>query len=635
MLQTIHDWASGWLAMAVFALLIIPFAFWGINYYFDGGKEPVVAKVNDKDIKFNQFQRAFSNYRLQMQALVGKNLGPSEDELIKQQTLEKLIESELLNQATKSAGLQVSDEQVRETIRNIEVFKGEEGFKKDFYEQSVSQLGMPPALFEEQMRLDMASEQLQSAVVESAFVSRNEAEYAARLKNQKRDIYYTILSADKFKESIEVSDDDIEFYYKDNSNLYIKPEEVKIAYIELSLKQLADEVEVNEEELRDYYAANKADYDVDEQRKISQIQIKTGEDATEEAIEKARTKANEILQLINTGKSFEEIANQYAEDADPNFSISEHGFLSKGILPEEVEKVAFSMQKGQVSDVIQSKSGIHILKLHDIKGGVANTFENVREDVEKNYRLLKAEERYFDLADQLATLTYEHPDTLEIVAEEIDINIQKSEFFTHSGGKEGLLAEPKILSVSFSEDVLINGHNSEVIELADNRVVVLRVDEHVAEAKRPMNEVRDDIIKDIKFTRASEKAHEQGQEILTQLREGKSFEMIAEETDVEWQHSVDITREDVSVNRAVLRTVFSLGKPKGNTPVFGGTSLGTGDYAVIAVLEAEKPESGTIDEDDFRDVKIQLQRSRAIDSWGGVIQELRNKADIRVFEDNI
>ncbi|MBM2829388.1 MAG: PpiC-type peptidyl-prolyl cis-trans isomerase [Gammaproteobacteria bacterium] len=635
MLQTIHGWASGWLATVVFGLLIIPFAFWGINYYFDGGEEPVVAKVNDEEIKLSQFQRAFDNYRLQMQSLMGQNLGPAEEGILKQQVLGRLIESELLNQVTQSAGLRVSDDQVRETIKNIELFKGEEGFKKDLYEQSVLQLGMPPALFEQQMRLEMASEQLQSAIVESAFVSKNETEYAARLKNQKRDLYYTILSADKFKESIEVSDEDVESYYKNNDKLYVKPEEVKIAYIELSLNQLADEVEVNEEALGDYYEANKANYDVDEQRKISQILIKTDENAAAESVEKAKTKANDILQLVNSGKTFEDIAKQYAEDTDPNFSISDHDFLSKGILPEEVDAVAFSMQKDQVSDVVQSKSGFHILKLHDIKGGVANTFENAREAVEKDYRHAKGEERFFDLSDKLATLTYEHPDTLEIAAEETGTNIQHSEFFSRNGSTEGLTADPKIQSASFSEDVLINGHNSEMIELDDNRVVVLRDEDHNAEARRPLDEVRDNVIEDIRFTRASEKTHAKGQEILAQLHEGKSFEAVATEADVEWQHSVDITREDVTVNRAVLRTAFNLGKPQDNKPVFGGAAMGTGDYAVIAVLKAENPEPDAIDKEKISELKSQLQRSRAMNSWGEVLQELQNKAEIKIFPDKI
>ena len=239
MLQKIRDRTTGWVASAIMVLLIIPFAFWGINYYFSGGQEPVVATVNGVDIKLTQFQRTFSNYRLQMQAYLGKSLTPEDEVYLKQQTLDKLIESELLNQVTTASGLRIDDQQVKEAIKNIDVFKGEDGFNKQFYEESVLRLGMPPAVYEQQMRLDMMSEQLQSAIVESDFITSQELEAAVVLENQLRDITYTIIPVDRFRDSIQVTDSDIEQFYKNNSHLYIKPESVKIAYLELALDKLA------------------------------------------------------------------------------------------------------------------------------------------------------------------------------------------------------------------------------------------------------------------------------------------------------------------------------------------------------------------------------------------------------------
>ena len=632
MLQKIRDRTTGWVASAIMVLLIIPFAFWGINYYFSGGQEPVVATVNGVDIKLTQFQRTFSNYRLQMQAYLGKSLTPEDEVYLKQQTLDKLIESELLNQVTTASGLRIDDQQVKEAIKNIDVFKGEDGFNKQFYEESVLRLGMPPAVYEQQMRLDMMSEQLQSAIVESDFITSQELEAAVVLENQLRDITYTIIPVDRFRDSIQVTDSDIEQFYKNNSHLYIKPESVKIAYLELALDKLAADVIVNEDDLRAYYEANKADYAVAEQRKVTQILIKTGEDASEDEIEKARTEAESILAEIHSGKTFKDIAEVYASNTDTNFSINEYGFLGKGLLQKEVDDVVYSMSVGDISDVIQSKQGFHIVKLEDIKGGVMNTFENSREAVEKNYRNHQAEQRFFDLSDQLGTLSYEHSDNLETAAEATGLQIRESDWFDRKGTGTGIISSSRVVDASFSEDVLINGHNSDVLEITDRDLVVLRVIGHNPEAIRPLEEVREDIIKDIKFTQAGKQSASLGQQVINELRNGKDYPVIAEEHDIKWQVATDIKRDDDSLNRAVLRTAFSLGQPADTTPVIGGVALGTGDYAVVTVRAVKKPDMENFKKEDIENTRIKLETAG---NWQQYLQQLRAEADITLYRDRI
>lgn len=635
MLQIIRDKTSGWVASAIMGLLIIPFAFWGINYYFSGGQEPIVASVNGKEIKLTQFQRTFTNYRQQMQTTLGQTFGPGEDALLKQQTLDYMVESELLNDAIRAAGLYASDERIRETIKNIEVFKGETGFNKDMYQQSIARLGMPPAQYEEQMRLDMMSEQLQSAIIDSEFVSAPEATEVARLEHQQRDLTYTIIPADRIKETLQVSAAEVEKFYQDNPRLYVKPEEVSITYLQLRQEDLAAAVVVNEEDLRAYYTDNKADYDAEEQRKLTQILVKTEDTARPEKIEAAEKEVNAILAQIRSGKTFEDIAKAYADNKDANFSISEYGFLAKGLLEKEVEAVAFSMQKDEISDVIKSKLGFHIIRLEDIKGGVMNTFENNRENVERDYRHAQSEQRFFDLADRLATTSYEHPDTLEIAAEETGLVLQQSELFSRNGGKEGITANPKVSAASFSEDVLLNAHNSEVLEITDSDLVVVRVNEHAQEARRPLTEVRDEIINDIKFSRASAQTAEIGQQVLADLKAGKTFDTIAGEQQLEWKEVKAIQRTDVSINRAILRAAFNLGHPEQNQPVTGGIALGTGDYAVVAVLAVNDPVPDSIKQVEVEKMQKQLQAYRSASSWQQYLHQLKSGADITVFKDRL
>jgi peptidyl-prolyl cis-trans isomerase D len=496
-------------------------------------------------------------------------------------------------------------------------------------------LGMPPAAYEQQMRLDMMSEQLQSAVVESEFVSRQAAEYAARLANQERNVTYAIIPAEKFIESIEVSDEQIEKFYKENTKLYIKPEQVRIAYIFLSLDKLAEDVHIDEEDLRTYYEANKAKYDTDEQRQVTQILLKAEDISTEEIKEATRAEANKILERIRSGQSYADIARDYTANKDFEFTISEYGFLGRGILEPEVDEVVYSMQKDEISDVVQSKLGFHILALRDIKGGVMNTFENSHADAENDYRKEQAERQFFDLADQLATTAYEHPDTLEITAAETELSIEESELFSPTGGVEGLTSNPKVIAASFSGDVLKDGHNSEVLELSETDLVVLRVVEHVPSSRRPLEDVRDEIIHDIKFTTASGQAYELGQEVIADLEAGKEFATISEDRQIEWQEVTALKRADVSVNRAVLRTAFRLGRPQEEKPLLGGISLGTGDYAVIAVIAVNIPEPATIKDAEIENTQKQLQALQSAASWKQFYEEIRSAAKISVFKDRI
>lgn len=635
MLQIIRDKTTGWIATAIIVLLIVPFAFWGINYYFSGGKEPVVASVNGDDIKLTQFQRTYSNYRLQMQNMLGKSLSPQDEKFLKQQTLNKMVETALLNQVTQSAGLYVSNDQVRETIKSIDVFNTEDGFNKEIYQQSIMRLGMTPAQYEQQMRLDMTSEQLQSAIVESEFATNQEIKNVAGLINQKRDFTYTIIPTDRFRESIEVSDADIQKYYDENTHLYISPEQVKIAYIELSLDKLSENVEVNEDDLRAYYESNKTKYESDEQRKVTQILVKVDENATDEKLAEAKAEAENILNEIHSGKTFEDITKEYTDKNVSNLSISEYGFLSRGTLQPEVDEAAFAMKNGDISDIIKSKLGFHIIKLEDIKGGKMNTFESSRDAVEKDYRNHLAEQQFFDLADRLGTLAYEHPDTLEVAAEETGLSIQETGFFDKNGDESGITANPKVISTSFSADVLTNHLNSEMLELTDRDLVVLRVIDHKPQSRRPLEEVRDDVIKDIKFTEASKQAHELGQQIISDLQAGKELSDIAEERGIEWNNAVDVTRDDISVNRSVLRNAFSMGVPGNNKPVFGGVSIGTGDYAVISVLEIRKPEPDSIKDKEIEDIGNKLLSANAGASWQQYMDELKANAKIILHMDKL
>ena len=631
LMQKIRNWTAGWVAGAILGVVIITFAVWGINFA-DQGSEPIVATVNGKDIKLRQYQQAYNNFREQMQKYTGKSLTPDEEELLKKQTLDKLIQDEIVNQAAVDNGLQISNETIRNTIRDIEVFNGENGFDRSAYEIGVMQLGMTPAVFEQQLRLELMANQMQTAVTKSTFVSEKEAIRLTRISKQTRDLSYTILSADELKDSIEISDDAIEEYYNKNSQGLSEPEQVKIAYLELSVEKLAEEIEATEEELLAYYDNNKDKYDVKEQRKVNVIDFKLSPDAEDKEVELANNKAEKIRALIVSGTSFTEIAEKYDDGSKPDMLVSEHGYLVRGVLPKEIDELVFSINEGELSEVKRTDRGLHIYRVEGIKGGAKNTYENVKEAVEKDYKNSEAEYKYFELADKLVTLTYEHADSLDVAAEETGIEIQESNYFSRNNAT-GLFAEPKVLAASFDEEAIKSGQNSEAIELNDNHLVVLQVLEHFTAEKKPLEDVKEQITQILKTEQASKIQKDKGQKILEQLKQGSDLSQVAELHAFEWTRADAVTRDDVSVNRKILRTAFKLGKPAENGFTFGGTEIGKEDYAVIAVSKIGYPD--ILKDEDIDKIKEALLQSKANDEWSSMVDELVDKASTSINSSNL
>ena len=631
MLAIIRDKATGWIAAVIIGLLVISFAFWGVSFYSGQAGELNVAKVNDVDISFQSFQRSFSQLRKQMQSVLGDSLSLEEDTLIKNQTIEKLIESELINQLVIDSGLNITNEKLVESIKNIEFFRNEEGFDRIKYERSINSIGMASSIFEAQLRMDLLSEQLQAGFIETTFILEPELENILRLESQSRDITYTILSLPSFIEDGEISDSDIDTFYQANPNLFTQPEQVKVAYLELNIKELAKDIETNEEVLRNFYNDNKGDYDVVEQRSVRKLFVKTGEKATNEIKTKAEAVITSALELVNEGKDFEEIVKQSAKET---LEFSEHIFMSKGIMGKEIDEFLFNSEEGAVSKVIETKEGFNIVKVIEIKGGSENKYENSAQKVKEDYKNKQAELQFFELSDQLTTLSYENSDNLEIAADAIGKEIINTDYFARDNDLEGLLSDSLVISKSFDPELIRSRNNSDAIELSDNHIVVLRVLEHKAPATKPLEDVRDEVIASIRLKLAREKINETGDRIVAELKSGVNPESVISHSGIEWTTTEKVKRDDMFINRAILRSIFEAGKPNSDEPIITSQRLGSGDYAIIVILNAYD-ETLEVDEELKKITDLKLRRMLSTNEWQDLLRDARNNTNIRIFNENI
>jgi peptidyl-prolyl cis-trans isomerase D len=643
MLGIIREKASGWIAGIIVGALIISFAFWGVSSYFGGG-DVFVASVNGKDINYQTFQRSFYSLRQQMQSMLGGDaLTLEEEALIKEQTLQKLVDTELVNQIVADNHLRVTNEKVVNTIKNLEFFKNENGFDRNKYERGISSMGMDPVFFEAQLRMDLLSEQLQAGLSDSLFVLESELNDVLRLKTQTRDLTYSIISLSSLIDDSPVDDAEIESFYKTHPEKFADPEKVKIAYLEVDVEEIAKTISTDEDTLREYYKDNKDKYDVVEQRSVTKLFITTAQENADKEIKEAseEEKANakvvieSALAMVKEGKEFEEVIEQFTEEGKGALEFSEHAFMAKGIMDEEIDEFLFSSDEGAISDVIETKKGFNIVKVGEIRGGPKNTYESAAEKVEYDYKISQAELQFFELSDQLTTLSYEHSDTLEVAADAIGQQIVESDYFSRKQVSEGVLSNSRVIASSFNPELIASGQNSDAIEISDNHIVVLRVLDHKSATTKPLDSVRDDVIAEIRLERAAKKIVEVVDSIVEQMKSGVPTDSIVSEIDIEWLKSEKTKRDDVEVNRSVLRKAFQIPKPVNNEPVVVSNRLGSGDYSVIMVSAVHDGELVEKEDDLNKLTDLEMRRTRGTNEWQEFLNNVKSNAKISLFKENI
>jgi peptidyl-prolyl cis-trans isomerase D len=632
MLQKIRDRVQGWIASVILLLLIVPFAFWGINYYFDSGGDVVVVSIDDRDVPLRDYQRTLQNLRQRWIAATEGKV-PADEELLKRQTLDSLVNRELLSGAADNLGLRISDAQIRGAIERVDAFHGANGFDRVVYESALGQMGLTPTGFETQVRDDLTAEQLQSAIVGTVFAAGDEVRQLAALRRQTRDIRYAVLSSDAEKESVQPSDDEIHAHYDAHRDEFMEPEQIRAAWLHVTLQSLADEVAVDDGALESWYEDNKANYTVAEQREVRQILAPLPEDADPAHVEQARARAEALAQRIRSGEKMTDIVTAEDGTAQQPLEYSEFGFLGRGMLDTGIEDAVFAAAAGQLVGPLRSRFGFHVLEIGQIKSSAASSFAEVRADVERDFRHAEAAKAWAELTDRLATLAYEHPDGLDAAAEELGLEIRESALFTRADPPPGVLSRPQVLEAAFSEEVLVNRNNSELIELEGDEAVVVRVTEHVPAKAIPLERVRDRIVTRLRFERAREALEKRGATLLGELRGGLDPDSLATREGIEWQAANGVQRDDPGVNRAVLRAAFGAGHPAAGSPVFAGVSLGSGDYALVIVTGVTEPAPESFTKQDLDAVRDELAKLKAGDGWARYVRELRRRADVTIRED--
>ena len=637
MLQLIRDHATGWIAWGIVILICIPFALWGIYDYVSPNPTVSVATVDGTELTFNQYRQAYQKHRNRLRQLLGAQVDLSElDEgLIRRQTLDSLIQEQLLVQTALADGFRIGDEQLAKAIHAQEPFQEDGNFSAALYEIWLRNQGYSPDQFEYELRRSLLTEQVISGVGGSAFVTDSEILSLSRLIGQTRSFFELTIPLSRF-ENIEISEDSVERYFADHSTTLVTSEAVSIEYVELTREALLDEVEISEDELLARYEANKVNFIQPERREASHILLLLPEGSDELSSAQLKAQAHAIRERLMAGEDFTALAKEYSQDPGSSGKGGSIGFFERGDMVPNFETAAFALELYDISEVVQSRFGFHIIKLTGIEPGRTKSFEEARIEIEEELRSNQADQFYYEQLDELEIIAFEVPDTLEVAANELGLEIKKTPFFTREGSTpDSMAANQKVVRAAFSEDVLIAGNNSSAIGLPNNRAIVLRVIDYEPVREQTLEEARASIVNKLRDEQARTRISQLANDSIDQLRHGSSREMVAAILNIEWISHSEATRTSSSINRAVMEKVFELPRPTAGLESYATVTLPIGDQVLIALTDVGEDSAQDLNEEQKLSLGQKIAGEYARSVFNAYVRSLRDQADIVVNEESL
>lgn len=635
MLQSIRDRASGWIAYVIVFLISVPFALWGLHEYLGGGETLIAAEVNGQEIPLQEFNTQYQQQRQLLRARFGGNAPAAflDSPSVKDGVIRNMVRRLVLSQETNDAGFGADNQVVLDQLSSIPAFQNEGRFDKERYEQVLYSQRRSPQEFEQQFRESLDLTSFENGLRATSFLTTAEKQAYLRLRDQTRELSYVLIPAHSYGEQVTISDEAIKAHYEENTAQFQALAKVKLEYIELAEAALEDQVSADEEQLRELYEDQIDQFTTVELRKARHIVVKLDEGAGEEAVKVAEEKAARLRQRLTDGEEFAALASEASEDELSAATEGDLGFIAPGDMDPAFENALFALSEGEISEPVRTGLGFEIIQFTEIKPKEQQSFEEVKDRVETEYKQRIAESQFVEQAELLVTLSFEQPDSLEPAADALGVEVQTTDWLTRDD-TDGIVAAPEVKNAMFSDEVLQTGQNSDLLELQDGRVVVLRVAEHEPAKPKLLEEVSEDISVLLTLQRTGELAMEAGEEALGKLRGGdETMEDVAESLELELEAPGYVQRNATTAPAPILREIFSLEKAGEGAPVYTGVALPGGDYAVIAVTDVKDGGDGS--DEQLVELRSQQDATYGARELEAAVAALEAAAEVRILHENL
>ena len=613
MLQALRDKTSGWIAIAIVAVLAVPFAFFGMEQYLFQNNADYAAKVEappkwwqsapdwwlvrkfawtSAEVSAEEFRQTFDSMREQRRQQEGEAFDARAFETMesKREVLEQLIDRAVLGLAADRANIVVGDAQVQEIIQSIPAFQVEGRFDPQRYQMALQSTQPPrtPREFQESIRIDLQRALVPQSIAETAFVTEGESTRLMRLLGERRDVSFVVVPPPAV-DTADVSAADQQAWYESHAARYREPEKVALEYIELkaAADAGAETATVDEAEARAHFEQVKSRFATAERRLASHILVEVPADADEATQQAAQKKAADIAAKAQApGADFAALARENSDDPGSRDGGGDLGWVEKGMMAGAFEDALFAMQPSAISAPVRTDFGWHVLQLREVDAGEPVAFEDVREQMEKEVSEGDSSRVYNEQVGRVVDEINKNPMSLEPAAAAGGVQIQTIAPFARGAGS-GIAANNAVVQAAFSEALTQDGTVSDPIEIGPNQTVFIRVTSHTPERAQPLEQVRARVIAEVRADRARKQAEQAADAMVAEIKGGKTLQALAGERQLQAQDVPGIPRGAPVPDATASQAYFRAAPPTDDAPTPGKVMLADGSAVVFAVTRVE------------------------------------------------
>lgn len=611
----------------VFLVLItLPFAFWGVESYVrDAGGGAEAAKVGGIVISQQEFQNALREQQDRLRPMLnGANPALLDTPELRRAVIDTLVNQRLVALHASKSRLGVSDSQLVGFITSVPQLQENGKFSRERYEAVVASQGLSKDMFEARLRQDLVMQQAMSAVTDTVFPARAASERWLAAQLEEREISEVLLRPEQYEAKVSLAADAVKTFYEANRKQFETPEQVRVEYVVLNQDKLAEKVTVSEDDVRKAYEVQRDRTKQPETRRASHILLTAGKTASEAEVKAAQAKAADLLaQLRKVPGDFEKLAKQHSQDPGSAPGGGDLDWFGRGMMVKPFEEAAFALKEGQVSGVVRSDFGFHIIKLTGVRAERVKAFDELKAELTADLKRQAAARKYAESAEGFTNTVYEQADSLKPAVEKYQLALQQSDWI----GKGGATAPPfnnaKLLAALFSDDALKNKRNTEAVEVAPNTLVAARVVEHKPAALLPLDAVKATVEKILVRQEAAKLVAREGADMLARLQKGEAAAL-------SWSPPRSVSRANAAqLSPDAVRVVFKA-EAKGNAPAYAGTAVPGGGYVLyrigavktFAAAGEDSPAAKVL-----RQKYAQLVTEHELQAW---IEALRSRYEVKI-----
>lgn len=628
MMDSLRTHVKGWLGMVIIAGISLSFILVGLQSYTGDGSEAPLAEVADRKIYQADVNNAYQQRVAQLKQQYADQYSPDlfSEEGLRNDALNQLVQEQLILHTVDSDGYAVSDQAVLDVIGKLDAFQTNGQFDKNLYNELLQAKGLTSAGFVQQVKVGLIRDQFVRGIVDTTLVDDSEVDDFYRLNNQIRDIEYITLPIADYVDNVSVRADELQKNYQQNEHLYKTPEQVSVDYVELSLANLMAEIKPTETELKAFYESEKESFTVEGRRRASHILFEAPDGTAEKESEAKRKLAEEVLLKIQQGGDYIALAEEYSDDIGSAKNGGDLGIINKGMMDDMFEEALSQLTVNQVSEVTQTAYGFHIIKLTELEEPKVQSYEDAKEKVLLSYKQQEAGEKFYQLSERLAELSFENPESLDVLVDELGLETKHQGLFSKESGDD-VAANDKVRHAAFTEDFLA-GNNSEVVELEPEHLLVLHLSEHKPASTKSLDEVKAEVELSVRQHKAGIELKAKADTLLQETLSAKALKVVAEKNDIPLTVAGPITRNDKTVPQALIRDVFSMSHPADNQPSFRTSFIENGDIVIVALNKITDGKKVDIDEKSRDSFKKFLARLKGEVTLAAALANLSVGADV-------